>query len=250
MNRRVKRILLYLAALAMVLTMLPGAAADGIQAKKADSIYYNVPIYMLATMEQQLDLPDGSKPVNKIIPLRCVTVRQNDVVTIPVVVSPATMFSLNDLIVRFDMNMLLPIPPDIRTMTVKGNRATIKLKFRAVGKPTDTTRVSYFSRTRASSKSRTYVTIVPQPVTGVRLDPTSATMHVGDPALQLNATVLPDKATNKSVRWYSTNPKVASVSSTGLVTARKIGKATIYVVTKSGGKRAKCRITVAEAPFA
>jgi uncharacterized protein YjdB len=192
-------------------------------------------------------LPETSKPAQKIIPRRCAIVRQGDIVTIPVIVSPASIYSLKDLIVRWDISKLIPYPP--AKPKVSGNRITIYLRFTAIGKPTDTTKVSYFSQTRAAAQSRTYVTIVPQPVTGVTVDPTSATLYVGGSTQQLTATVLPTTATNKAVRWYSTNPKVATVSSTGLVTPVSVGNATIYVVTKSRGKRAKCAITVRTQPL-
>ena len=44
------------------------------------------------------------------------------------------------------------------------------------------------------------------------------------------------------VKWTSSKPSVASVSSKGVVTAKKAGKATITV--KANGKKASCKITV------
>jgi hypothetical protein len=223
----------------MLAAMLPAAAADGIQAKGSRG---SIPIGAWA-FSYKLNLPETSKPAQKIIPRRCITVRQGDYFTIPVIVSPASYFSLNDLLVMCDYTKIYPVPPTTAPK-LSGSRVTIYPRFQAVGKPTDTTKMSYYSYTRAAEKSRTYVTIVPQPVTGVTVDPTSAILHVGGLTQQLTATVLPATATNKAVRWYSTNPKVATVSSTGLVTPLAVGNATIYVVTKSRGKKAKCAITV------
>ena len=60
----------------------------------------------------------------------------------------------------------------------------------------------------------------------------------------LNATVLPEAATNKSVKWSSSDAAVASVDATGTVTAKKAGEATITVTTVEGEKTAFCLFVV------
>ena len=80
------------------------------------------------------------------------------------------------------------------------------------------------------------------PVTSVSLDKTSLTLTEGDVA-QLTASVLPENASNKIVRWESTNTGVATVNN-GKVTAIKAGSATIRVITEDGGKTAECAVTV------
>ena len=81
------------------------------------------------------------------------------------------------------------------------------------------------------------------PVTGVSLNPTSATISA-NASTQLTATVAPSNATNKSVSWSSSNTGVATVSSSGVVTGVAAGTATITVTTASGAKTATCAITV------
>ena len=81
------------------------------------------------------------------------------------------------------------------------------------------------------------------PVTGVSLNKTSLSMTVGD-TQTLTATVTPSNATNKNVSWSSSNTSVATVSSSGVVTAKSAGTATITVKTNDGGKTAKCTVTV------
>ncbi len=61
----------------------------------------------------------------------------------------------------------------------------------------------------------------------------------------LKATVLPSNATNKRVTWKSSKPKVASVNSKGVVTAKKNGTATI--TASAGGKKATIKIYVGSA---
>jgi len=86
-------------------------------------------------------------------------------------------------------------------------------------------------------------TPTPIPVTGVTISKTSASIKV-PLTLQLKAAVSPSNAVNKAVKWTSSNTKVATVSSTGKVTSKSKGSATITVTTVSGGKKATCKVTV------
>ena len=94
-------------------------------------------------------------------------------------------------------------------------------------------------------KATCSVTVNPIAVTGVTLNQTSITMTVGD-TQTLTATVSPSNATDKSVSWSSNKTTVATVSSTGEVTAKAAGSAIITVTTIDGGKKATCSITVKE----
>ncbi|MDR1556107.1 MAG: Ig-like domain-containing protein, partial [Tannerellaceae bacterium] len=87
------------------------------------------------------------------------------------------------------------------------------------------------------------VTIPPIPVTDVLLNKTSLSLGIGATE-QLTATVLPSNATDKKVRWSSSNLLVATVSSTGLVTGVSDGSATITVTTADGNKKATCNVSV------
>ena len=62
----------------------------------------------------------------------------------------------------------------------------------------------------------------------------------------LTATISPAEAENKSIKWTSSNEAVATVSSSGEVTAIAAGTATIIVTTVDGGKTATCAVTVVE----
>ena len=84
------------------------------------------------------------------------------------------------------------------------------------------------------------------PATGVSLNKTSATINNGE-TLQLTATVSPNNATNKAVTWSSSNTNVATVSSSGLVTAKSRGTATITATTTDGSNlSASCSVTVTQ----
>ena len=80
-------------------------------------------------------------------------------------------------------------------------------------------------------------------VTGITLDTTAKTMGVGE-TYNLKPTITPSNATDKSVEWFSGNPAVASVDTTGKVTAKAIGVAVITATTHDGGYKATCTITV------
>ncbi|MHC1682669.1 MAG: Ig-like domain-containing protein [Clostridiaceae bacterium] len=80
-------------------------------------------------------------------------------------------------------------------------------------------------------------------VTSVSLNKTTDTLTVGG-FRSLTAVVLPANATNKAVKWTSSDKSVASVDSTGKVTAISAGRATITVTTANGNKTASCVVTV------
>lgn len=80
-------------------------------------------------------------------------------------------------------------------------------------------------------------------VTGISLNKTSTSIFVGDTET-LVANITPEDATNKNVTWSSSNTNVASVSSSGVVTAKAEGTATITAKTVDGNKIATCTVTV------
>ena len=80
-------------------------------------------------------------------------------------------------------------------------------------------------------------------VTSVSLNQTSLKLTEGSTS-QLIATVLPANATDGSVNWTSSNTSVASVSSTGKVTALKEGTAIITASSIDGGHSSTCNVTV------
>ena len=78
------------------------------------------------------------------------------------------------------------------------------------------------------------------PVSSVSLNKTSQELVVGE-SVQLNATVNPSDATEKTITWSSSNQAVATVAG-GKVTA--ISEGTTSITASAGGKSATCSITV------
>ena len=72
---------------------------------------------------------------------------------------------------------------------------------------------------------------------------------VNKETIQLSATILPDYATYKDVTWSSSNNNVATVDENGLVTAKKIGEATIRATGLYSNAFAECKVTVTPADF-
>ena len=84
------------------------------------------------------------------------------------------------------------------------------------------------------------VTVKPDP-TAVKLNKTSLTLETGK-TYTLIKSFTPSNAYPK-VTWKSSNTSVATVSATGVVTAKTAGTATITVTTYNG-KTATCKVTV------
>ncbi len=84
-------------------------------------------------------------------------------------------------------------------------------------------------------------------VSSISVAPSSKTLEVGG-TQQLTATVSPDNALDQTVTWSTSNSSVATVSSTGLVTAVAAGTCTITATAHDGsGKTGTCAITVTAA---
>ena len=77
----------------------------------------------------------------------------------------------------------------------------------------------------------------------VSLNKTSLRLEKGT-SETLQATVLPENTTDKSIVWSSSDESVAKVAEDGKVTAMGPGNATILVETVDGGKQAECAVTV------
>ena len=81
------------------------------------------------------------------------------------------------------------------------------------------------------------------PITGVTVSPTTVTIKKGASS-SIKATITPNNTTqSKTITWSTSNSSIASVDSTGKVTAKGEGTAVITAKT-SNGKTATCTVTV------
>ena len=100
------------------------------------------------------------------------------------------------------------------------------------------------AKIKGTSKKAKCKIIVGTPVSSVKLSDTSKQLEVGN-KFQLKATVLPAKASVRSVSYQTSNKTIAEVTKSGVVTAKSAGSAVITVVSKDGtNKKAVCRVQV------
>ncbi|MFT8314005.1 MAG: Ig-like domain-containing protein, partial [Clostridium sp.] len=99
--------------------------------------------------------------------------------------------------------------------------------------------------TEDGSKTATCIVTVTPPVavTSVTMSRTTDTLTIGGND-SLWATIYPYNAANQAVTWTTSDSKVATVSSSGYVTAIGAGTATITATTVDGSKTATCKVTV------
>lgn len=111
-----------------------------------------------------------------------------------------------------------------------------------------TTTITATSNSDPTKKVSFLLTVRPPrvAVTNVTLNKTSLELMQGD-TYTLTATVAPTDATNKAVTWATSDAAVASVSTSGVVTATGSGSATITVTTTDGSFKATCTVAVTAA---
>ncbi len=115
---------------------------------------------------------------------------------------------------------------------------------KATAKALGTTTITVTTEEGGYTNSCTVV-VEPQPikVKGITLSSEALTLAIPG-TNTLVATVAPNDATDKTVKWSSSNPAIATVSSSGKVTAVGLGTATITAETQDGGFKAECIVTV------
>ena len=79
-------------------------------------------------------------------------------------------------------------------------------------------------------------------VTGIKAEPSEMSLTVGE-SFVIEYTVLPENASDKGVKWSSSDESVATVTD-GTFEAAGTGEATITVTTNDGGFTAECKVTV------
>ena len=135
---------------------------------------------------------------------------------------------------------------EVKWSTSNKNVATVSSNGKVTAKLAGTATITCTAQDGSGVKATCKIT-VKNPVvkvTKVTLNKTTATLAPKE-TLTLKATVTPTNATNKAVTWKSSNTKIATVSSSGKVTAKAAGTVTITCRAKDGsGKKATCKITV------
>ena len=105
------------------------------------------------------------------------------------------------------------------------------------------------SSTSSSSSSSTKTTsTVPTAiaVTDIKINENVTNMEEGE-SKKLTTTITPDNATDKNITWKSSDESIATVSTTGEVTAKKYGTVDI-TATSANGKTSTIKINIKELP--
>lgn len=110
-----------------------------------------------------------------------------------------------------------------------------------------TARITATSKQNSKITAKCDVTVSdPSLVKEIELSSSELTVKVFE-SKTLEATVLPETASNKGIEWSSNNIEVASVDANGIVTGNKVGAATITARSKQNGNiKATCDVTVTE----
>ena len=134
-----------------------------------------------------------------------------------------------------------------KKVTYKSNKkkiATVTSKGVVKGVKAGTAKITVTSKKNKKKKATIKVVVKKKAITKVKLNATKATLTVGSKKT-LKATATPKKNTCTKVSWKSSKKTVATVSSKGVVTAKKAGSATITATAVDGSKKkATCKVTV------
>ncbi len=124
-----------------------------------------------------------------------------------------------------------------RTYVVKAADVGYRIQVSATG-------TTKYSGTVYSALSQTVRGADVVHVESVSVKPEAITITAGGNAQQLTAVVTPSDAANKTVTWSSSNSDIVAVTSSGAVSGKVEGSATITVTTVDGGYTATCQVTV------
>ena len=137
------------------------------------------------------------------------------------------------------------LPKDTTTKTLKwstSNKAVATVDKNGVVTGLKGGKVTITAKTSNGISKKCTVTVVQAP-DSVKLNEKVISLYEGS-SKTLKATVSPSNSNDLSVKWSSSNSKVATVSSKGVVKAVSVGTAVITVKTNENGRTAKCTVTV------
>ena len=133
---------------------------------------------------------------------------------------------------------------ELRWMSSNTSVATVNSNGLVTARSVGTAVITAITTDGSNLSATCDVTVTNIPVESVILNTTELEMNEGA-STYLSATVLPYNAYDRSLTWASSNPRVASVTSNGRVTALAVGS-TIITATSNDGTNisAACRVTV------
>lgn len=137
---------------------------------------------------------------------------------------------LEQLYIAKPGNIFSPVAP---TDLTTGGDALMVAKFKETGE-TPTPPGQPDKKPSQDTDKKPPETPVAVKPSGIRINYTKIKMQKGTKFKWLEASVLPQNASDQTLAWESSNPKVASVDGKGVIKAKKAGKARITVSTANG----------------
>jgi hypothetical protein len=123
--------------------------------------------------------------------------------------------------------------------------ATVTSKGVVKGVKTGTAKITVTSKKNSKKKAKITVKVVAGKVTKVTLDQTKVSLEEGKTVTLKATPKTSGKKPNKTLKWTSSKTDVATVSSKGVVTAKKAGTTVITAQATDGtNKKATCTVTV------
>lgn len=176
--------------------------------------------------------------------------KTNSTLTVTPVLVPATKVTLNATSQKVEIGKSFTLkatvtPADTTDKIVWSSSNEAVAKVAADGTVTaGKAGTAVITATAGSVKAVCTVTVADPvyKVTGIKLAATPSRNIAAGKKVQLKATVAPSNATNKAVTWTTSNKKVATVNSNGVVTFKKNAggkKVTITATAKDGSKKAQ-----------
>ena len=133
---------------------------------------------------------------------------------------------------------------NVKWASSNANVATVDETGKVVAVAVGTCTITGSATDGSGVKVACQVKVQPIAVTSIELNSTEDSVKVGE-TLQLSATVLPENATNKNVKWVSSNANVATVDQSGKVTSVAVGTCTITCSAADGsGVKVGCQVKV------
>ena len=158
-----------------------------------------------------------------------------------------------DLFINNSENLIATINPsnatnkNINWTSSDTSVATVDNNGRVTAKKAGTTTI-IVSSDDGNKKATCKVTVKNINVAGISISESNLNLIRGN-SHSLTATINPSNATNKNITWTSSDTSIATVNSSGKVTAISEGIATITATTNDGGFTATCTVNVTNPPL-
>lgn len=91
------------------------------------------------------------------------------------------------------------------------------------------------------------IIVLKEPVKNIEIDDSNVKIGKNQKYI-LTATVTPDTATYKDIKWKSNNENILSIDANGIIKTKGIGKARVLAITDNGDKQAECIFNIVKNP--